>query len=386
MSEQAENSKMEYDDSAATSDWNILPNKSQFESDVASTSDYDPEPDVNNQQTTEDSEDPTSDDVPQSGPARKNQSTRSLTKTKRGRPQKQIIQDDRPTRSKSGQRRKRSEEDVGSNKKSKPQLNKLVAKSESYMSASSHQDILSDEADSHIEECLERITEKWTLRLAEQIEKANKATNAKIDMISESLNSLTGRLLIVETDQKKIATELSEKCLMNENSIIANTNRILALEEALEHEKIQNRALARTVDNLEQTGRNTNMFIAGLDVHQATKEGFTDFCAQNLKIMTDQQDNKSITKIPTERETLHKFVFTTAEIREKYYGARRLLKDHRNIWFRDDLIKKRENLAKQIREMVKAGSIKKTWTDRGAILIIRNGEERPTRINDYSDI
>ena len=270
MSEQAENSKMEYDDSAATSDWNILTNKSQFESDVASTSDYDPEPDVNNQQTTEDSEDPTSDDLPQSGPARKNQSTRSLTKTKRGRPQKQIIQDDRPTRSKSGQRRKRSEEDVGSNKKSKPQLNKLVAKSESYMSASSHQDILSDEADSHIEECLERITEKLTLRLAEQTEKANKATNAKIDMISESLNSLTGRLLIVETDQKKIATELSEKSLMNENSIIANTNRILALEEALEHEKIQNRALA----NLEQTGRNTNMFIAGLNVHQATKEGF----------------------------------------------------------------------------------------------------------------
>ena len=128
------------------------------------------------------------------------------------------------------------------------------------------------------------------------------------------------------------------------------------------------------------------MFVAGLSEEQATKTGFAEFCSENLQITATESDIKEIFKIPSEREQLFKFIFRSAEIREKYYSARHLLKTHRTIWFRDDLITKRELLAKHLRELVKGNHLKKTWADHGNILIIRNGEEKPSRITNISKL
>ena len=183
-----------------------------------------------------------------------------------------------------------------------------------------------------------------------------------------------------------MTTDLGEKILLNENNTIAYTNRIIALESALLQEKATTLQMSHTVDNLEQANRASNLFVSGLTDERSTKEGFAQFCNENLQIPADADDIKTIIKIPSEREKLHKFIFRSPDVREKFYSARRLLKNHKDIWFRDDLIKKRELLAKHIRAMVKLGQIKRTWTDHGVILIIRNGEEKPTRIYDVSEL
>ena len=73
-------------------------------------------------------------------------------------------------------------------------------------------------------------------------------------------------------------------------------------------------------------------------------------------------------------------------MRGKFYTKRRLLKDCPSIWSRDDLTKRRETMARQIRLMVKNGLVQKCLTDHGSVLIPRNGESKPTRINDLCEI
>ena len=208
----------------------------------------------------------------------------------------------------------------------------------------------------------------------------------KFTSINESLGDINARISIIENDHKKIQIDQSEKILTNENNIISNTNRIAALEMELAHEKMANNILARSVDNLDQAGRNMNMFVAGLSPEQATKEGFLQFCSEKLLVPVEIEDIKSVFKIPSEKESLYKFIYKNHEVREKFYTKRRLLKDCPSIWFRDDLTKMRELLAREIRIMVKNNLVKKCWTDHGAVLILRNGENKPTRINDLSEI
>ena len=105
-----------------------------------------------------------------------------------------------------------------------------------------------------------------------------------------------------------------------------------------------------------------------------------------MGITADTSDLVNMQKIPSEKEELYKITFDSHKTREKYYAVRRSLKNQPNVWFRDDLIRKREILAKQLRIMAKGGQIKKCWTDRGTVLIIRNGEERPVRINNIDEV
>ena len=128
------------------------------------------------------------------------------------------------------------------------------------------------------------------------------------------------------------------------------------------------------------------MFVAGLTAEQATKEGFLSFCNEKLQIPVELEDIKAVFKIPSERESLYKFIFKNHDVREKYYTKRRLLKVCPSIWFRDDLTKKCETLARNIRLMVKNNQVQKCWTDHGAVLILCNGENKPTRINDLCEI
>ena len=100
--------------------------------------------------------------------------------------------------------------------------------------------------------------------------------------------------------------------------------------------------MSLTIDNLEQTGRNVNIFVAGLDEIQCTKEGLMHFCQTRLIIDTHEKDMKNIFNIPSDHERLLKRVFCSHETREKYCGSRRRLKEFPTIWFRDDLTRNRE--------------------------------------------
>ena len=134
---------------------------------------------------------------------------------------------------------------------------------------------------------------------------------------------------------------MGDKVLTNENQIISNTNRIAALE--LAQEKAQNPALFKTVDNLDQTSHNANMFVAGLSPDQATKEEFVAFYKEKLEIPAKTDDITTIIKIPSEREELYKFMFNSHRTREMYYKSRKALKTCPDVWFRDDLIRKRDH-------------------------------------------
>ena len=381
---------MDYDDSIPASKWTEENAASTSEStqNLSQPSDIDSED--NARASVEESEEYTSDDAQRSNldmtPVVSSQSIRGR-KAGKSRTPKFIPKSDRHTRSSSSQRRKRSEEAMASSKKSKQILlqDNVSAPdvSESYASVYSQPEM---NTNTEIENCMERVMEKFATKMTKKIELCQAETIMKFDSVNESLDKITARITIMENEQKKISTEHSEKILVNENSIIANTHRISVLEAALEEERMKTKIMSNTVDNLEQASRSANMFVAGLSAEQATKDGFVQFCGEKLQVPSDPLEIKSIFKIPSERETLYKIIFKTPEIREKFYSARKLLKDHRQIWFRDDLTRKRENLAKRIREMVKGSFIKKCWTDHGVILIIRNGETKPTRINDLSEI
>ena len=237
-----------------------------------------------------------------------NTSSQSLRgrRSTRGRPTKFVQRTIRNTRSTSSQRRKRSDENIPSNKKSKGHVSDDIAvdQSESYMSVTPQPDTIQDEPDTYIENCMERIVKKFAAQMSAQIDRVQTEVSNKFTSINESLGNINARISIIENDHKKIQTDQGEKILTNENNIIANTNRIVVLEQELAQEKMANKILARSVDNLDQAGRNMNMFVAGLTPDQATKEGFLQFCAEKLMIPVEMEDIKSVFKIPSEKENL----------------------------------------------------------------------------------
>ena len=112
------------------------------------------------------------------------------------------------------------------------------------------------------------------------------------------------------------------------------------------------------------------MFVAGLNEEQSIKEGFLTFAAPALQVPVDLSDIKAMFRIPSEREALYKIIFKSNNVRNKFYNARKLLRNHSNIWFRDDLTRKREVMAKRLRHRVG----------------LKNGETRPTRVSNLEDI
>ena len=311
-------------------------------------------------------------------------------KNSRSRTAKATAKCERNLRSSSGQRRKRSDEEVAANKKSKPHLAESItmmpSKSESYVSVGSQPDLEMSLDGNILEECMDRIIEKYVIKTNVTLSEINNKIDNLQQNVSQSMDNLTSRICIIENDHKKQMTENAEKILTNENNIIAVTERVSALETALENEKKENERKAMIIDNLDQAARNKNMFVAGLTDAQATKEGFLQFAQETLKVIPDTNDIKAIFRIPSEKERLYKILFRNHESRDKYYMARKLLRAQTTIWFRDDLTRRREQLAKQLRVMAKGGIIQRAWTDHGTILVIRNGESKPTRVNKIDDI
>ena len=154
-----------------------------------------------------------------------------------------------------------------------------MEKSGSYLSVASQPETMTDEWENYLEECMERIVAKYSARMTEQIAKGQLETHTKIDNMNENLTTLNGRLTIFEDVTKKAISDLNEKVLVNENQIIANTNKI-SPGKCPPTGKNRNRALRDTVDNFDQASRSSNMFIAGLTKEQATKEGFINFCTE----------------------------------------------------------------------------------------------------------
>ena len=267
-----------------------------------------------------------------------------------------IVKSDRHTRSSSGQRRKRSDENILTNKKSKPLLPENysvdASRSESFVSVTSQPDLTTALDDPLLEECMDKIVSKYAYQMLDKFTGALTETNNKIDQlnqeVNEKLTDLTGRIGIIENDHKRHITENAEKILVNENNIISNSTRIVALETALEQEKRSNRDKDMIIDKLDQASRGANMFVAGLNEEQSTKEGFLTFATQALQVPVDLSDIKAMFRIPSEREALYKIIFKSNNVRDKFYNARKVLRNHSNIWFRDDLTRKREVMAKRI--------------------------------------
>ena len=179
---------------------------------------------------------------------------------------------------------------------------------------------------------------------------------------------------------------MSERMLQLENANINLTTKCDQLQQQLQSVYMYNDTMAKTVDELAQDKRNSNLFITGLKQENISKEGFLKFARETLELDAREEEIRSIFKVNKTGDPIVKIMFKTLGDRMKYFNARRKLASNKDQWLREDLTKPREHLAWLSRKAVEEEATMHSWTSMGNVLLSKGPGTKIIRINNPDDL
>jgi hypothetical protein len=146
------------------------------------------------------------------------------------------------------------------------------------------------------------------------------------------------------------------------------------------------------LDRQAQDSRSKNkLVVTGLDDSDMNKEGAMKKLNEKLDINLTMDDINWVQRLRTNDDTTGKrqqklrMVFKEESIRSEIFKIKNKLKGH-NIWITDDLTAHNSSLAYLARQAYKQRKIKKTWVYGGKVFVVKNGDDRPVKINTKEDI
>jgi hypothetical protein len=149
--------------------------------------------------------------------------------------------------------------------------------------------------------------------------------------------------------------------------------------------------LEQRSDRQIQDTRSKNIVLTGLDEDQMNREGAIKKLNELLKTNLTTADINWVQKLRTNddahgrRQRKMRIVFKEDKIRDDIFKIKNMLKGH-DLWITDDLTAHNSNLAYLARQAFRLHKLKKTWVFGGKVFVIKNGDDRPIKINRKEDI
>ena len=199
----------------------------------------------------------------------------------------------------------------------------------------------------------------------------------KIVMIMDAFKDqrVTEVLSVVFNDVLTKRTEKIEKDIAEIKE--ENTNRDREMNE-----------MKKFIDKFEQNERSNNAIISGLQEGEMTTEGVVRKLNRILGSGLKERDIDYIMKMTGKQGQPNKLrvVFVKKAKKNEVFKAKKKLKGSDTICITDDLTPTRTNLAFLSRQAARDSKLKKTWVHEGKIFAVKNGEDKPYRINRVEDI
>lgn len=278
--------------------------------------------------------------------------------------------------------RKRSEELENQSKKSRQSC---VYSSESNESNESYESTDSME---------KTITTTATETSNPEIEEASTFKQKQEKMASENSNidkAIADSMAIhMKTWQTMIMDTFAIKCSdLIESAKVKIEAKVAKVDEKtidLDHRVT---ALESMADDYEQTKRQCNIVVRGLQANENPKESVKKMIVSGLGIQMNEQDIKYCIKLTLKNETEGtesvKVSFFDVRLRDEIY-ARRLKLKGSGVYISEDLTMKRSNLAYEARNYTRATPNSSTWTSEGRIFLKDSIGGKPRIIHNSTDL
>ena len=150
-------------------------------------------------------------------------------------------------------------------------------------------------------------------------------------------------------------------------------------------------SLEAQVDEIEQSKRNKNIIISGLEEQNCNQEGALNFLKSIPGVDVTIFDIDYVLKLRSQannNSNTHRVrvVLQNKEKKTEIMKAKKRLGAEVKTWLNDDLTPYRARLGYQARQSVKAGHLQQSWTFDGKVFIKKHGHTSGTLVRSIKDL